>query len=57
MNINISYRDVDEVEEFTNMDDIAVKKDMLSLYSNAIDVEYNIPLINVLWYSVDYRKI
>ena len=56
MNINISYRDVDELEEFLNMDNVEVKRDMLSLYAGVIDVEYFIPLRNVLWYSVDYKS-
>ena len=57
MNINISYRDVDELEEFSNMDGIEAKKNMLCLYINEIAVEYNIPLMNVLWYAVDNNKL
>ena len=60
MNIKISYRDVDEIEEFCGVrDEPEIVKNngipMLFLQCKGLDNEWYIPLCNVLWYEVNYE--
>jgi len=57
ININICYRDVEEPMEFENMSSFEIIKDSKFLYlATDIDVEYYIPLENVLYWEIDYIK-
>jgi hypothetical protein len=61
MNIIISYRDVDEPEEFCSVKDEPeiIKKNgipMLFVQCKGIVNEWYIPLCNVLWWEIDYEK-
>jgi len=56
MNINICYRDVEEPMEFENMSSFEIVKGGKFLYmSTDIDVEYYIPLENVLYWEINYK--
>jgi len=57
ININICYRDVEEPMEFENMSSLEIIKDSKFLYlATDIDVEYYIPMENVLYFEIDYKK-
>jgi len=56
MNINICYRDVEEPMEFENMSSFEIVKGGKFLYmSTDIDVEYYVPLENVLYWEINYK--
>jgi len=57
ININICYRDVEEPMEFENMSSFEIIKGGKFLYmSTDIDVEYYIPMENVLYFEIDYKE-
>jgi hypothetical protein len=61
MNIKISYRDVDEIEEFCGVRDEPeiIKKNgipMLFIQCKKIDNEWYVPLCNVLWWEIAYEE-
>jgi len=56
MNINICFRDVEEPMEFENMSSFEIMKGGKFLYmSTDIDVEYYVPLENVLYFEINYK--
>jgi len=56
ININICYRDVEEPMEFENMSSFEIVKGGKFLYmSTDIDVEYYIPMENVLYFEINYK--
>ena len=56
MNISVSFKNVEEPEEFENMDSFEIVKDGKFLYlTTDIDVEYYIPLENVLYFEINYK--
>jgi len=56
MNINICFRDVEEPMEFENMDSFEIVKGGKFLYmSTDIDVEYYVPMENVLYFEINYK--
>lgn len=56
MDINICYRNVEEPMKFENMDSFEIIKDSKFLYmATDIDVEYYIPLENILYFEINYK--
>ena len=58
MNINVSYKGIDEPEEFENMDSFEIVKGGKFLYLFAdcgAGLEWYLPLENVLCFEVDYN--
>jgi len=56
ININICFRDVEEPMEFENMSSFEIVKGGKFLYmSTDIDVEYYVPLENVLYFEINYK--
>ena len=56
MNISVSYKNVEETEEFENMDSFEIIKGGKFLYlTTDIDMEYYIPLENVMWFQINYK--
>ena len=56
MNISVSFKNVEEPEEFENMDSFEIVKGGKFLYlTTDIDMEYYIPLENVMWFQINYK--
>ena len=56
MNILVSFKNVEEPEEFENMDSFEIVKGGKFLYlTTDIDMEYYIPLENVMWFQINYK--
>ena len=56
MNISVCFKDVEEPEEFENMDSFEIVKGGKFLYlTTDIDMEYYIPLENVMWFQINYK--
>ena len=56
MDISVSFKDVEEPEEFENMDGFEIVKGGKFLYlTTDIDVEYYILLENVLYFEINYK--
>jgi len=56
ININICYRDVEEPMDFENMSSFEIVKGGKFLYmSTDIDVEYYVPMENVLYFEINYK--
>ena len=56
IDVKISFKDVEEPEEFENMDGFEIVKGGKFLYlTTDIDVEYYIPLENVLYFEINYK--
>jgi len=57
ININICYRDVEEPMDFENMDSFEIVKGGKFLFlATDIDVEYYIPMENVLYWEINYKE-
>ena len=57
MNISVSFKNVEESEEFENMDSFEIVKGGKFLYlTTDIDVEWYIPLENVLYFEINYKE-
>jgi len=53
--ILICFKGIEEPEEFENMTDFEIIKDGKFLFlSTDIDMEYYIPLANVMWFQINY---
>jgi len=59
MNIDVlvCYKDIEEPEEFENMTEFEIVEGGKFLYlATDIEMEYYIPLINVMWWQVNYKE-
>ena len=58
MNISVCFKDVEEPEEFENMDSFEIVKGgkFLYLYADCgAGLEWYIPLENVMWFQINYK--
>ena len=56
INISVSFKNVEEPEEFENMDSFEIVKGGKFLSQTTdIDMEYYIPLENVLYFEINYK--
>ena len=59
MNINVCYKNVDEPEEFENIDSFEIVKGgkFLFLYADVGNgLEWYLPLENILCFEIDYKE-
>jgi len=56
LDVLVCYKEAEEPEEFTNMVEFEIVKDGKFLYlTTNIEMEYYIPLINVMWFQINYK--
>ena len=58
MNVNICFKNVEEPEEFSNMDSFEIIKGGKFLYlfcDSGAGLEWYVPMENVLYFEIDYK--
>ena len=57
IDVLVCYLGIEDPEEFENMDSFEIVKGGKFLYlTTDIDMEYYIPLANVMWFQINYKE-